>query len=44
MVYLLTRMGIQVSMRDITSVTFIGMALNLFFPASADDVVRGYYS
>jgi uncharacterized protein (TIRG00374 family) len=42
--YLLTRMGIRVSMKNITSSTFIGMALNLFLPASAGDVVRSYYS
>jgi uncharacterized protein (TIRG00374 family) len=42
--YLLTRMGIQVSIMNITSATFIGMAFNLFLPASAGDVVRSYYS
>jgi glycosyltransferase 2 family protein len=42
--YILTRRGIQVSMVSITDATFIGMALNLFLPASAGDVVRSYYS
>jgi uncharacterized protein (TIRG00374 family) len=42
--YILTRRGIQVSPISITHATFIGMALNLFLPASAGDVVRSYYS
>lgn len=42
--YLLIRKGIHVSMTSITSATFMGMALNLFLPASAGDVVRSYYS
>lgn len=42
--YLLIRKGIHVSMMSITSATFMGMALNLFLPASAGDVVRSYYS
>jgi glycosyltransferase 2 family protein len=42
--YLLTRRGIRVSLGSITNATFIGMALNLFLPASAGDVVRSYYS
>ena len=42
--YLLNRGGIQVSLGSITNATFIGMALNLFLPASAGDVVRSYYS
>lgn len=42
--YILTRRGIPVSMVSITNATFIGMALNLFLPASAGDVVRSYYS
>ena len=41
--YLLIRRGIPVSMLSITNATFIGMALNLFLPASAGDVVRSYY-
>jgi uncharacterized membrane protein YbhN (UPF0104 family) len=42
--YILNRRGIPVSMCSITNATFIGMALNLFLPASAGDVVRSYYS
>ncbi|HTG00857.1 MAG TPA: lysylphosphatidylglycerol synthase transmembrane domain-containing protein [Nitrospirota bacterium] len=41
--YLLIRRGIPVSLASITNATFIGMALNLFLPASAGDVVRSYY-
>ncbi len=41
--YLLIRRGIPVSFVSITNATFIGMALNLFLPASAGDVVRSYY-
>ncbi len=41
--YLLVRRGIPVSLTSITNATFIGMALNLFLPASAGDVVRSYY-
>jgi glycosyltransferase 2 family protein len=41
--YLLIRRGIPVSIVSITNATFIGMALNLFLPASAGDVVRSYY-
>jgi len=41
--YLLVRRGIPVTLASITNATFIGMALNLFLPASAGDVVRSYY-
>ncbi len=41
--FLLVRRGIPVSLTSITNATFIGMALNLFLPASAGDVVRSYY-
>jgi uncharacterized protein (TIRG00374 family) len=41
--YIITRRGVQVSLLSITNATFIGMALNLFLPASAGDVVRSYY-
>ncbi len=41
--FLLIRRGIPVSLASITNATFIGMALNLFLPASAGDVVRSYY-
>lgn len=41
--YLLARRGVQVPFGSITHATFMGMALNLFLPASAGDVVRSYY-
>ena len=41
--YILTRGGVRVSLLPITRATFVGMALNLFLPASAGDLVRSYY-